>query len=200
MSITIKYQEEFAEFSVSSYLKAWAAGFGNIELAPVKDRGQFYGGSDGFNGHQFSIGSSHNTETSLIAKGNLHYTFYPQHTLHGNIDEMQFGEGLEPSIGGGRHIVKTEVTFSGLDITGQYDPALTEEQNHQGDMHKTVYGLMKGDPDPMLEVLKARGVDVDSAVNTLSIASQYNSGDVMADAPFIEAIGVAEFNEMLLAA
>ncbi|AKA38623.1 heme acquisition protein HasA [Yersinia ruckeri] len=200
MNVTIKYQNEFSDYTISSYMNKWATTFGNIDQAAVKDRGQFFGGDDQYNGTQYSISSSHGSSSAMIIDGTLHYSYFPKHTFYGQMDSIQFGESLHQDQSGSWYLTPAEVSFSGLHITGSYDDELTMEQNHQGNMHKITHGLMRGNPDPMLEILKAKGIDVDTAFKDLSIATQYDSSDVMGDMPIVETIGVADNSEMLLVA
>lgn len=202
MTVTIKYQSQFSNDTLTSYAKQWATTHGDIKDTQAegysKDFGQFAGGSM-FNGTQYSIGSSHsNASTGMIVEGNLTYTF-AQHTLHGKIDSLELGENLiDNSNGIGKQLDQLQLKMSDLDITGEFDPSKTMVENHQGDMHKSIYGLMRGNADPLLEVLTAKGIDVNTPLKDMAIASQF---EVMAsDMPTIDTVGVVESSDMLLAA
>lgn len=200
MSTTIRYNIEFADHNISSYLKDWAESFGDIDQATTKDRGQFAGG-DTFSGTQYSIGSSHDTDMGMIVEGTLAYAF-AAHAFHGQINSMQFGKDLVDNPNGvGKILDEVQVTFNGLDISGEYDSAKSVVENRDTDMQKSVHGLMKGNADPMLDILKAKGIDVDAKFKDLDIASQLDTAsDVMADSPVVDTVGASDSVEILMAA
>ncbi|EKN5074212.1 heme acquisition hemophore HasA, partial [Yersinia enterocolitica] len=156
MTVTIKYQSQFSNDTLTSYTKQWATDHGDIKDTQAegysKDFGQFAGGSM-FNGTQYSIGSSHSgASTAMIIEGDLIYTF-AQHTLHGKVDSLELGKNLSINANGiGKQLDQLQLKMSDLDITGEFDPSKTMVENHQGDMHKSIYGLMRGNADPLLEV------------------------------------------------
>ncbi|WP_145495332.1 heme acquisition protein HasA [Yersinia bercovieri] len=193
MSVTIQYNSQFADYTINSYLSGFAGTFGDMNKAApeAKDRGAFAGG-DFKSGNQFSIGSSHGEHNAMIFEGDLNYSFIPQHTFHGQINKMQFGEVLEPNTDGtvGKHLEDLQVAFNDVDISGEHDDFKTVTENHGGDMHKSVYGLIRGNAEPMLEVLKAKGIDVDTAFKDMAIATQIPDTEMAADAPIIETVGV----------
>lgn len=200
MSTTIQYNSEFADYSISSYLNSWAESFGDIDQAATKDRGQFAGGGM-FDGTQYSIGSSHDTEMGMIVEGTLNYAF-AAHAFHGQINSMQFGKDLAANPNGvGQILEEVQVTFNGLDISGEFDASKSVAENRDTDMQKSVHGLMKGNADPMLDILKAKGIDVDTKFKDMDIASQLDTGsDVMADAPVVDTTGSSDNVEILMAA
>lgn len=201
MSVTIIYNSNYADYSISSYIKEWTDNFGDTNQAVVKQRGEFSGGSGHFDGTQYAVTSSYQNDAGMIVEGDLKYSFRPQHTLYGQMDTIQFGELLNPNSNGlGQDFGNVHVTFNGLDISSEYNPEQTAEQNHDGDIHKSISGLMRANPDPMLDILKDKGIDVDTPLKDLSIASQYPDSGPMADAPMVDTVGVSDCGDMLLAA
>lgn len=198
MSVTIKYNSEVANASVSSYLNEWAEGFGDINQAATKIRGDFAGGG-WFNGTQYSVKSSYGTDVAMITEGTLTYSFMPQHTFFGQMDSIQFGKGLIPNPSGtdDKILSNLQLSFNDVDISGTFDPTKEVEVNRDGDLHKSVHGLMRANPEPFLELLKAKGIDVDIPLKDMAIASQY---DIMADAPIIDTVGAYDGAEILMAA
>ncbi|EKN6262757.1 heme acquisition hemophore HasA [Yersinia enterocolitica] len=202
MTVTIKYQSQFSNDTLTSYTKQWATDHGDIKDTQAegysKDFGQFAGGSM-FNGTQYSIGSSHSgASTAMIIEGDLIYTF-AQHTLHGKVDSLELGKNLSINANGiGKQLDQLQLKMSDLDITGEFDPSKTMVENHQGDMHKSIYGLMRGNADPLLEVLTAKGIDVNTPLKDMAIASQFEA--MVSDMPMIDTVGVVESSDMLLAA
>lgn len=202
MTVTIKYQSQFSNDTLTSYTKQWATDHGDIKDTQAegysKDFGQFAGGSM-FNGTQYSIGSSHSgASTAMIIEGDLIYTF-AQHTLHGKVDSLELGKNLSINANGiGKQLDQLQLKMSDLDITGEFDINKTMAENHQGDMHKATYGLMRGNADPLLEVLTAKGIDVNTPLKDMAIASQFEA--MVSDMPMIDTVGVVESSDMLLAA
>ncbi|MFI0488142.1 MAG: heme acquisition protein HasA [Yersinia sp. (in: enterobacteria)] len=202
MTVTIQYQSEFSNETLTSYTHGWAAKHGDIKDTQAsgysKDFGQFAGGG-WFDGSQYSVGSSHGAGTAMIVEGDLKYSFMPQHTFHGKMESLALGEGLSLGTNGvGRQLEKMQLKLSGLDITGEFDFTKTMVENHQGDMHKATYGLMRGNSDPLLEVLAAKGIDVNTPLKDMAIASQYEA--MVSDGPMIDTIGMDEGSYVLLAA
>lgn len=202
MTVTIKYQSQFSNDTLTSYTQQWATTHGDIKdtQAPgyAKDVGQFSGGG-WFSGTQYSISSSHSgASTAMIVEGDLHYNM-GHHTFYGKMANLELGEYLSDNSSGiGKQLDQVQVKLSGIDLTGEYDPTKTMVENHQGDMHKATYGLMRGNAEPLLEILAAKGIDVNTPLKDMPIASQF---DVMAsDAPMIDTVGVIESSDMLLAA
>ncbi|EKN5912293.1 heme acquisition hemophore HasA [Yersinia enterocolitica] len=202
MTVTIKYQSQFSNDTLTSYTKQWATDHGDIKDTQAegysKDFGQFAGGSM-FNGTQYSIGSSHSgASTAMIIEGDLIYTF-AQHTLHGKVDSLELGKNLSINANGiGKQLDQLQLKMSDLDITGEFDPSKTMVENHQGDMHKSIYGLMRGNADPLLEVLTAKGIDVNTPLKDMAIASQFEA--MVSDMPMIDTVGAYDGFEILMAA
>ncbi|CQI93848.1 heme acquisition protein HasA [Yersinia rohdei] len=201
MSVTIKYNSEVANASISSYLNEWTEGFGDIDQAAIKMRGDFAGGG-WFDGTQYSVQSSYETGVAMITEGTLTYSFMPQHTFFGQMDSIQFGSHLSrnPSSADDaddKVLDNLQLSFNDVDISGAFDPTKAVEVNRDGDLHKSVHGLMRANPEPFLELLKAKGIDVDIPLKDMAIASQY---DIMADAPIIDTVGAYDGAEILMAA
>lgn len=206
MTVTIQYNSQIADSTLSSYTKEWATKNGDFSQAArsEKDYGNFTddGVASGFSGTKYTVGSSHGGGTGMVVEGDLTYSFMPQHTFYGKMESLELGEGLLPNPDGvGKHLEELQLKLSGLDIIGDYDSSKTKEENHQGDMHKATYGLMCGNADPLLEVLQAKGVDINTPLKDMSIASQLDTtSDVMADAPVVDTVGASDSVEILMAA
>ncbi len=201
MTIEIKYQVQFANDTLSNVTQQWATKNGDITTSPAKKYG-FFAGGDSFSGIQYAVPSSHNADTAMIVEGDLKYSFMPQHTFFGKMDTLALGEVLENNTNGeGKQLAELHIKFSGLDISGEFDPLKTKEENHQGEMHKGTYGFMRGDATPFLDILKSKGIDVDTPLKDMAVASQFdNSGEMVSDAPVIDVIGTYDGAEILMAA
>ncbi|MGN1570377.1 heme acquisition protein HasA [Yersinia enterocolitica] len=206
MTVSIQYKSQFADYTLSSLTQQWAAKNGDIKDTGAegysRDFGQFSGGSGPFNGTQYSVSSSHGTGTAMVVEGDLKYSFIPQHTFYGKMEGLELGEELANNPNGiGKKLDDVQLKMCGLDITGDYDPAKTKEENHQGEMHKATYGLMRGNAEPLLEILQAKGIDINTPLKDMAIASQLeNAAEIMSDSPIIDVIGTYDGAEILMAA
>lgn len=206
MTVSIQYNSEFKDYTLSSYAQQWATKHGDIKDTGAegysKDFGQFAGGGF-FDGTQYSVGSSHNSvSTAMIVDGDLKYSFMPQHTFYGKMEGLELGETLADNQNGtGKQLNDVQLKLCNLDITGDYDASKTMAENHQGEMHKATYGLMRGNAEPLLEILQAKGIDINTPLKDMAIASQLDiSSEVMADAPIIDTIGSYDGADILMAA
>lgn len=205
MTVSIQYNSEFKDYTLSSYLQQWATKHGDIKDTGAegysKDFGQFAGGGF-FDGTQYSVSSSHGTGTAMIVDGDLKYSFMPQHTFYGKMEGLELGETLADNQNGiGKQLNDVQLKLCNIDITGDYDDSKTMAENHQGEMHKATYGLMRGNAEPLLEILQAKGIDINTPIKDMAIASQLDiSSEVMADAPMIDTIGSYDGADILMAA
>ncbi|WP_145535686.1 heme acquisition protein HasA [Yersinia thracica] len=204
MTVSIQYNSQFANDTLSSFTQQWATKHGDIKDTGAagysKDFGQFAGGGY-FDGTQYSVSSSHGTGTAMIVEGELKYAF-AQHTFYGKMESLELGEGLNDNQNGiGKQLEQVQLKLCNLDITGDYDVNKTMVENHQGEMHKGTYGLMRGNAEPLLEILQAKGIDINTPLKDMAIASQLDTtSEMMADAPIIDTIGSYDGAEILLAA
>jgi len=200
MAVSVKYDADFASYSITSYLKEWATNFGNLNHTSGHVNGSNTGGFNPgpFDGTQYSITSTQNNVTAVVANGNLHYTMFqaPQHTLWGQLDSLNFGEGVQKAANGSYVLTSPEVSFSGLNLSSLKDAG------NQGVVHKIVYGLMSGNVNPLLDALKASGVDVTTDfahLNNAHSLDQAHSLSVAASAA-VDVVGVHDAPELHLAA
>ncbi|CFR22832.1 heme acquisition protein HasA [Yersinia kristensenii] len=205
MTVSIQYNSEFKDYTLSSYLQQWATKHGDIKDTGAegysKDFGQFAGGGF-FDGTQYSVSSSHGTGTAIIVEGELKYSFMPQHTFYGKMEGLELGESLADNQNGiGKQLNDVQLKLCNIDITGDYDVNKTMAENHQGEMHKATYGLMRGNAEPLLEILAAKGIDINTSLKDMEIASQFDtSSEMMADAPMIDTVGAYDGGDILMAA
>lgn len=122
---------------------------------------------------------------------------------YGKIDNVTLGDGLTSIRKGmGKQLDEPRLKLSGLDITSEFDSSKTTAENQQGEVHKVIYGLMRGDADPLLERLQTKGIDINTPLKDMAIASLFDSpSEVQADAPIIGTIGITdEFDSAMLIA
>ncbi|EPU9841492.1 TPA: heme acquisition protein HasA [Yersinia enterocolitica] len=204
MTVSIQYNGRFADYTLSSLTQQWAAKNGDIKDTGAeeyyKDIGQFFGGG-WFDGTQYSVSSSHCTDTGMIVEGDLKYTF-AQETFYGKMESLELGEDLNNNSNGiGKNLDDVQLKLCNLDITGDFDANKTMAENHQGEMHKATYGLMRGNAEPLLEILQAKGIDINTPLKDMAIASQLeNAAEIMSDSPIIDVIGTYDGAESLMAA
>ncbi|HDM8363475.1 TPA: heme acquisition hemophore HasA [Yersinia enterocolitica] len=204
MTVSIQYNGRFADYTLSSLTQQWAAKNGDIKDTGAeeyyKDIGQFFVGG-WFDGTQYSVSSSHCTDTGMIVEGDLKYTF-AQETFYGKMESLELGEDLNNNSNGiGKNLDDVQLKLCNLDITGDFDANKTMAENHQGEMHKATYGLMRGNAEPLLEILQAKGIDINTPLKDMAIASQLeNAAEIMSDSPIIDVIGTYDGAEILMAA
>ncbi|CNK96974.1 hemophore HasA [Yersinia mollaretii] len=200
MTVTIQYSSEFADSTLSSYTQAWATKNGDIRQVEWKDFGISYGGFVSDFHNQYTVGSSHGTEAAMIVQGNTRFDYTP-FIYYGKIENLELGDHYDFDVMS-QQLDERQLKISGLDITGEYDATKTVEENQQGEVHKVIYGLMCGNATPLLEVLQAKGIDINTPLKDMAIASLFGSpSEVQADAPIIGTIGITDdFDSAILIA
>lgn len=161
--------------------------------------------SDDAVGYDFigiDTGTSCKSNTDIIVEGDLFYSYTPQYTFYGKIESLVLGKDLNPNPDGiGKQLEESQLKLSGLVITSEFDSGKTMAENHQGEVHKVIDGLIRGNADPLLEILQARGVDINTPLKDLAIASQFSAtNEVMADIPVVDIVGTSDSAEILMAA
>ncbi|CQD43772.1 heme acquisition protein HasA [Yersinia mollaretii] len=197
MTVTIQYSSEFADSTLSSYTQAWATRNGDIRQAEWKDKGSFYGGFVADFQNLYTVGSSHGTEAAMIVQGNIRSAA----VYYGKIENLELGDHYDFDIVS-QQLDERQLKISGLDITSEYDVTKTMEENEQGETHQIIYGLMCGNATPLLEILQAKGIDINTPLKDMAIASLFDSpSEVQADAPIIGTIGITDdFDSAMLIA
>ncbi|CFV21300.1 Hemophore [Yersinia enterocolitica] len=64
---------------------------------------------------------------------------------------------------------------------------LSEDKNYQGGANLGIYNLLRGNAEPILMKLEAQGIDVNTPLKDMDIASE-----IMADIFEIETVGVPQ--------
>lgn len=218
MTITIKYHEQIKNETIYSYTYWWAYDFGDIALESSENEYHLY--SAGPNpptvGVKYAIQSS--TSQSKVAivmesKG-MHAAMVLKESplIPGESENLQFGEYLIPIPDADLkdpqfhqlQLQQVQLEFSGLAISDDIDISMFEvffamliDNSYPSDINLGVYGLLRGNNAPILEILKSQGVDVNTPFKDLAIASQF---EILADRPLIETVGTTDVGDMLLAA
>ncbi|EKN4033473.1 heme acquisition protein HasA [Yersinia enterocolitica] len=221
MTITIKYHEQIKNETIYSYTYWWAYDFGDIALESSENEYHLY--SAGPNpptvGVKYAIQSS--TSQSKVAivmeskgmQAAMILTESPESTLiPGERESLQFGEHLIPIPDTDLkdpqfhqlQLQQVQLEFSGLAISDDIDISMFEvvfamliNNSYPSDIDLGVYGLLRGNNTPILEILKSQGVDVNTPLKDLAIASQF---EITTDTPIIEIVGTTDGGDILLAA
>ncbi|WP_455922177.1 heme acquisition protein HasA [Pseudomonas putida] len=157
MSISVSYKPELGASKISDYLQGWEAGFVTA--------GHGAGATGGFNtssmilppttGDQYATASK-TSNYAMIAESDtadgLNYVFKMfgaespnmNHYLWGDLDNVQLGQKLSGGKGVDFTLAENNVSFNGLNLSAP-DGAGREGNPVQ----EVVYGLMKGNPDPL---------------------------------------------------
>ncbi|MFW5389570.1 heme acquisition protein HasA [Yersinia sp. 2542 StPb PI] len=224
MTVTIKYHEEFKNETISSYTYWWANDFGDIALESSERGYGIYsaGPNPPTVGVKFAIQSSSPQSKAAIvieSKGVHAAAVKEAHgvklsevspIIPGENESLQFGANLipipdinleDPQF---HHLQlqQVQLKFSGLDISDDIDISILEtlyamyrDNSYPSDMDLGVYGLLRGNNASILKILESQGVDINTPLKDLALASQF---DVIVDMPVIDT--VADSSELLLAA
>ncbi|CFB71341.1 heme acquisition protein HasA [Yersinia enterocolitica] len=211
MTITIKYQSQLAEHSISSYIYQWTTAYGDLIQTPTsfKTYGTLSNRIDANNNEivQAEFQSFYESNAAMIIGGGRLEQENITLMMKKNIQILEFGELLIPNTeNAGKQIQQLQLKLDGLNIEDDFYPSLCSISQaldaepgkpYQGGIDHGTYNLLRGKAAPMLEILKTQGIDVDSPLKDIAIASQF---DVVDDIPIIDAVGAADSSAILLAA
>ncbi|MBX9481591.1 hemophore [Yersinia enterocolitica] len=211
MTITIKYQSQLAEHSISSYIYQWTTAYGDLIQTPTsfKTYGTLSNRIDANNNEivQAEFQSFYESNAAMIIGGDRLYQGGDALIMEKQIRVLEFGESLIPnSENTGKQLQHLQLKLDGLNIENDFYPSLCSISQafdagpanpYQGGIDHGTYNLLRGNATPMLEILKSQGIDVDSPLKDIAIASQF---DVVGDIPIIDTVGAADSSEILLAA
>ncbi|HDL7343147.1 heme acquisition protein HasA [Yersinia enterocolitica] len=211
MTITIKYQSQLAEHSISSYIYQWTTAYGDLIQTPTsfKTYGTLSNRIDANNNEivQAEFQSFYESNAAMIIGGGRLEQENITLMMKKNIQILEFGELLIPNTeNAGKQIQQLQLKLDGLNIEDDFYPSLCSISQaldaepgkpYQGGIDHGTYNLLRGKAAPMLETLKTQGIDVDSPLKDIAIASQF---DVVGDIPIIDAVGAADSSAILLAA
>ncbi|HDL6964158.1 TPA: hemophore [Yersinia enterocolitica] len=211
MTITIKYQSQLAEHSISSYIYQWTAAYGDLIQTPTsfKTYGTLSNRIDANNNEivQIEFQSFYQSNAAMIIGGSRLEQEGTALIMKKNIQTLEFGESLMPNADNtGKQIQQLQLKLDGLNIEDDFYPSLCSISQaldaepgkpYQGGIDHGTYNLLRGKAAPMLEILKTQGIDVDSPLKDIAIASQF---EVVVDIPIIDTVGAADSSAILLAA
>ncbi|HDL8055895.1 TPA: hemophore [Yersinia enterocolitica] len=213
MTITIKYQSQLAEHSISSYIYQWTTAYGDLIQTPTsfKTYGTLSNRIDANNNEivQAEFQSFYESNVAMIVGGSRleQEQGSTSFIMKKHIQTLEFGESLIPNAENtGKQIQQLQLKLDGLNIEDDFYPSLCSISQalnaepgkpYQGGIDHGTYNLLRGKAAPMLEILKIQGVDVDSPLRDIAIASQF---EVVVDIPIIDTVGTADSTELLLTA
>lgn len=230
MAVTITYDKKISHESISSYTRKWANYFGDMTLAPSDNSDEDYifqlgSYSPADSGSLYAYGRINPQQNNVaITTGYVATTsmvgddLFNQQVTAGINGSLYFGEKISPlsnielSKGQLDHEIyyrlkNEKLKFDGLDIADDIESSfymLLHSYIHHDCLNGKdlgVYGLLRGDAEPILKKLKAQGIDVDTPLKDMAIASQFEAAsEVINDAPVIDTVGTAANVEILLAA
>ncbi|HDL7751316.1 TPA: hemophore [Yersinia enterocolitica] len=211
MTITIKYHSQFAEYSVSSYIHQWSTAYGDLVQTPdsFKPYGTLSNRIDTDNNEivQVEFQSFYESHAAMILGGMRLYQEGGALIMKKQIRILEFGESLISNADNtGKQLQQVQLKLDGLNIEDDFYPSLCSMSQaldaepgkpYQGGIDHGTYNLLRGKAAPMLEILKAQGINVDSPLKDIAIASQFG---VVGDMPIIDTVGAADNSGILLAA
>ncbi|HDL8500778.1 TPA: hemophore, partial [Yersinia enterocolitica] len=156
---------------------------------------------------QVEFKSFYESHAAMIIGGDRLYQGGDALIMEKQIRVLEFGESLIPnSENTGKQLQHLQLKLDGLNIENDFYPSLCSISQafdagpanpYQGGIDHGTYNLLRGNATPMLEILKSQGIDVDSPLKDIAIASQF---EVVVDIPIIDTVGAADSSEILLAA
>ncbi|HDL6964157.1 TPA: hypothetical protein PXM28_003527 [Yersinia enterocolitica] len=226
MTITIKYHEQIKNETISSYTHWWAYDFGDIALEPSESEYYLYssGPNPPTVGVKYAIQStspqskaaivmeSKGIHAAMILEANGIKKSTESILIPGESEGLQFGNYLIPipdtDLDDYQYhqlqLQQVQLEFSGLAISDDIDISMFEvvfaiaiNNSYPSNMNLGVYGLLRGNNSPILEILKSQGVDVNTPLKDLAIASQF---EITTDTPIIETVGTTDGDDILLVA
>ncbi|CNI16909.1 heme acquisition protein HasA [Yersinia pekkanenii] len=208
MTVTIKYQSQFADQTISSYTQQWATAYGDlVQALNHEDTYNFFSGTDANNNKIVLAGFKSFYDSAAIIIGGTLLGDNGRMGSENYIQSLEFGESLIPNTDNtGKQLEQVQLRFDGLEIEGDFyhsicslSRAIHAEPGkpYQDGMDQGIYNLLRGNAIPILEILKAQGIDVDTPLKDMAIASQF---DIITDTPIIDALGATDGSDILLAA
>ncbi|HDL7360728.1 TPA: hypothetical protein PXN21_004107 [Yersinia enterocolitica] len=226
MTITIKYHEQIKNETIYSYTYWWAYDFGDIALEPSENEYHLYSAEPNPStvGVKYAIQStspqskaaivmeSKGMHAAMVFEANGVNISTEPTLIPGESEGLQFGNYLIPipdtDLDDNQchqyQLQQVQLEFSGLAISDDIDISMFEvifaiaiNNSYPSDMNRGVYGLLRGNNAPIVEILKSQGVDVNTPFKDLAIASQF---EIPADMALIETVGTTDGGNILLAA
>ncbi len=226
MTITIKYHEQIKNETIYSYTYWWAYDFGDIALEPSENEYHLYsaGPNPPTVGVKYAIQStspqskaaivmeSKGMHAAMVFEANGVKISTEPTLIPGESEGLQFGNYLIPIPDTDLddyqchqlQLQQVQLEFSGLAISDDIDISIFEvifsmliNDVYPSNNVLGVYGLLRGNNAPILEILKSQGVDVNTPLKDLAIASQF---EITTDTPIIEIVGTTDGGDILLAA
>ncbi|WP_338657882.1 heme acquisition protein HasA [Yersinia enterocolitica] len=226
MTITIKYHEQIKNETIYSYTYWWAYDFGDIALEPSENEYHLYsaGPNPPTVGVKYAIQStspqskaaivmeSKGMHAAMVFEANGVKISTEPTLIPGESEGLQFGNYLIPIPDTDLddyqchqlQLQQVQLEFRGLAISDDIDISIFEvifsmliNDVYPSNNVLGVYGLLRGNNAPILEILKSQGVDVNTPFKDLAIASQF---EITTDTPIIEIVGTTDGGDILLAA
>ncbi|WP_174850073.1 heme acquisition protein HasA [Yersinia artesiana] len=209
MTVTIKYQSQLSDYSISHYIHQWTAAYGDLIQTPTsfKTYGTLSSHIDANNNEivQVEFQSFYESNAAMIIGGSRLEQVGNYFIMKKSIQTLEFGESLIPNAENtGKQIQQLQLKLDGLNIEDDLYPSLCSiskafdaEPPYQGGIDHGTYNLLRGNATPMLDILKLQGIDVNTPLKDMVSASQF---EVVIDASIIDTVGVTDSSEMLLAA
>ncbi|CNJ20881.1 heme acquisition protein HasA [Yersinia vastinensis] len=226
MAVEIWYQAKIENETLSSYTRKWAADFGNMMSShTIDDDYMFQTGTYSSNsGNLYAFGRVNQPQNNVALSAgyraviqDINGDIFDQQVVTGISGSLEFGESIIPiadvelldeCLNGDEvyfQIDDVQLDISGLDSAGDTESSLnmllhlSRHRDCPDGQSLGVYGLLRGDAEPILAKFKAQGIDVDTPLKDMAIANQFYTAndDVMVESAVIETVGVIEGNEVL---
>ncbi|CNF10542.1 heme acquisition protein HasA [Yersinia kristensenii] len=212
MTVTIKYHSQFADHTISSYTQQWATAYGDlVQASNIEELYNFFSGTNASNNKIVLAGFKSPHESEAVIIGGTLMGDDGKMASENYIQSLEFGKSLISNTDNtAKHLEQVQFRVDGLNIEGDFyysvcslSRAMRAETGnpYQDGVDQGTYNLLRGNADPMLELLKAKGIDINTPLKDMAIASQFDtSSEMMADAPMIDTVGAYDGGDILMAA
>ncbi|MDN0108518.1 heme acquisition protein HasA [Yersinia rochesterensis] len=213
MTVTIKYHSQFADHTISSYTQQWATAYGDlVQASNIDELYYFFSDIDANDNNEIVLaGFKSPYQSEAIIIGGTLLGDNGRMGIDNYIQSLEFGESLISNTDNtAKQLEQVQLRFDGLEIEGDFyhsacslSRAIHAEPDkpYQDGADQGTYNLLRGNADSMLELLKAQGIDINTPLKDMAIASQLDTtSEMMADAPIIDTIGSYDSAEILMAA
>ncbi|MFM1348603.1 heme acquisition protein HasA [Yersinia proxima] len=208
MTVTIKYSELIKDETILTYTQQWATAYGYLTHAfNIEELYGFSRGTDISNNKIAIAGFQSPYENEAIIIGGTLMGEDGRMSSENYIQYLEFGDLLIPHTDNtAMQLEQVQLKIDGLNIKNDFYNSVCSlsrtmsavpERPYEGGEDQGTYNLLRGNPIPMLEILQSQGVDVNTPLKDLAIASQF---DVITNTPVIDTVGTTDESGLLLVA
>ncbi|SDJ68655.1 heme acquisition protein HasA [Billgrantia gudaonensis] len=163
MAFDITYDAQYESWTLADYLDSWSFNFNNSNHGS-SNTGGFNSG--GLSGEEYAISGANNSYAFIAGSDTTDGLAYDinNHVLSGELDNVQFGHGLNGPSGGSFGLTDWELSIDGLDASGS---------GAGNDVHDIVWGLMNGDTSELEDYIVSESLLTQSEFDTAELGDLF---------------------------